>query len=282
MAAPHSQYACTAVKVSFRNLPRELRDILYHELWSRTRRLYLIHTQGPRSKIEIHYGGRPTFDQRIHSRLPRWLMCNRQFLQEGFCQLLKHALWYCDINNERHSFSVGRMGLNYAHLIDLTAITDLTLTTPMQNGNSERNRHDHIQLAPDMRYIRPIWVMCDLVGPKLEHLTLDALHYWIDRETLLALSETPFDGMCTVDLSPLERIKLPLRSLTIRASLAGTANPHTIKEKLGPAYERGVKGLGGAMVGHNGQIEVESFDLRSTEGYLTRYHWDMVLHLRKP
>lgn len=174
------------------------------------------------------------------------------------------------------------MGLNYAHLIDLTAITDLTLIIPIQNRNSGRSRHDHIKLAPDMRYIRPIWVMCDLVGPKLERLTLDALHYWIDRETLLALSDTPFDGVCTVDLSSLERIKLPLRSLTIRACLADTANPHTIKEKLGPAYERGLKGLDGAMVRHNGHIEVESLNLRSTEDYPTRYHWDMVLHLRKP
>jgi len=76
--------------------------------------------------------------------LPYWLLSNREFLHEGFCQLLKHARWYYDINNERYRFSVGRM--IRVRLIDLTAITDLTLTVPVQNGNSGRDRHNNIQL----------------------------------------------------------------------------------------------------------------------------------------
>jgi hypothetical protein len=48
--------------------------------------------------------------------------------------------------------------------------------------------------------------MCDLVGPKLEYLTLHAYNNWIDAKVLFALSEKPFNGMCAVDLSCLQMI----------------------------------------------------------------------------
>jgi hypothetical protein len=45
------------------------------------------------------------------------------------------------------------MDLNYARLIDLTAITELTLNIRVLKGNSRRNRHNDIQLKPDMNRI---------------------------------------------------------------------------------------------------------------------------------
>ena len=282
MATDPSETDCNAVKASFSSLPRELRDMLYHELWTKTSMLWFVQKPRgkPRSRVEINYGNS---DQLFQPGLPCWLISSRQFLHEGFCQLLKHALWTYAINNEQYNFSIGSTDLNYAHLIDLTAITDMTLTIRVLNGSSGQDRHNNIQLKPDMSYIRSIWYMCDIVGPKLEHLTLHALNDWNDAKVLFALSETPFNGVCTVDLSCLKIIKLPLRSLRMRAGLVClicTVNPHTIKEKLEPAWEQGLKRLGGAMVGRNGQVEVESLDLRSLKGSNTRHDWDIVMHLK--
>jgi hypothetical protein len=84
------------------NLPRELRNTVYHELWKTTPKICT--HQWP-YRIQISYDSKPKPDyERIDDQsgpgcqpyLPTWLLTNKQILKEGLEQLYLMSIFYCE------------------------------------------------------------------------------------------------------------------------------------------------------------------------------------------
>lgn len=81
------------IKPNFFNMPQNIRDMVYHELWKHTPRLKFCKSKhggtvelcyDPRQAITLGYGSHT-------DGLPGWLLINKAFLNQGFKQLHLHA-----------------------------------------------------------------------------------------------------------------------------------------------------------------------------------------------
>jgi hypothetical protein len=72
-------------------LPQEIRDLIYHELWEFTAYVRLTSRPSPgKITYNLIYGAGCND---MSTELPIWLLANRTILQEGLCQLFRHAAW---------------------------------------------------------------------------------------------------------------------------------------------------------------------------------------------
>jgi len=95
-----------APQISFMDLPRELRDIVYHETWKITSNTVAMidglrpsdWPKGSRAILQVMY---PHEHFRCTYGLPQWLRTSKAILNEGMVQLRREATWRfwdpCDI-----------------------------------------------------------------------------------------------------------------------------------------------------------------------------------------
>jgi len=108
------------------NMPQELKDLIFHELWElgpdiRLRQKTPDHTlAGIDVLITLSYGS-PQTDQPYSIGLPIWLMTSRAILADGLRQLYRHAIWKWDDDRFPYVLSVG----NNNPLAGLSVATNL-------------------------------------------------------------------------------------------------------------------------------------------------------------
>ncbi|KAF2134321.1 hypothetical protein P153DRAFT_353483 [Dothidotthia symphoricarpi CBS 119687] len=90
----------TSVAIGFFTLPRELRNAVYHQIWSHTSRLSIPHQD---RLYELTYTTRSSGPSPHQRGLPLWLLANKQFLTEGLDQLLLNAAWSWGTSNPSHN-----------------------------------------------------------------------------------------------------------------------------------------------------------------------------------
>lgn len=77
-----------ACRFRFGDLPREIRDIVYHELWKATPGVRVPYEQ---NHLHLSYGDYGWWEK--HDGLPAWLFANKAIMKEGIQQLLLKASW---------------------------------------------------------------------------------------------------------------------------------------------------------------------------------------------
>jgi hypothetical protein len=82
----------TSVTAGLFTLPQEIRDLVYHKLWEFTAYLRLTARPSPgKITYSLIYGAGCND---MSTGLPQWLLVNKAIiLQEGLCQLFRHAGW---------------------------------------------------------------------------------------------------------------------------------------------------------------------------------------------
>jgi hypothetical protein len=88
---------------SFLDLPRELRDQIYDSLWTSTPKVSLLDNPSM-GRIVACYKSLLTPE----TALPTWLLTNKQVLDEGTEQMIRHGTWIVRLRSEYDERRVGR------------------------------------------------------------------------------------------------------------------------------------------------------------------------------
>lgn len=267
--------------ISFFDLPRELRDMVYDELWKVTPRLQVARGHINRGTFEVHYGILPTFGVALRYGLPKWLRCDKRFLEEGICQLIRVGSWTCrwfppvpdQTTSQQRLQSQGANSL----LIDIPKITNITFVVNMINTVTD----DGTEISlPPVRSQNSFSIR--RFSPKIKDLTLQAYHDQLANGMLMIVHETtPW----AVDLSWLDASVLLLDSITVRGTMWGRADLQPIAKGLQEAYKAELTRLGSLLVGQEGQIETEEAVTSLNEGSMVppthAYRLDFVVRFYK-
>lgn len=266
---------------SFFDLPRELRDIVYDELWKETPRLQVARGRINRGTFEIHYGILPASGVILRFGLPRWLLCDTKFLEEGMCQLIRIGSWTCrwfpPVQNQPGPRQPGCSRPSNSRLIDLPHVTNITFIVNMINNVMEESTK--ISLPPVRSQTSfAIWRF----SAKIKNLTLQAYHdQLVDGMLMRVTASTPW----TIDLSWLDTSMLLLDSITVRGTMWGRADLEPIARGLQDAYKAELTRLGSLLVGQGGQIETEEAIAGLNEGRFVppthAYRLDFVVRFCK-
>lgn len=247
-------------KPSFADLPRELRDMVYADLWSATPLLRPSFGRILRSNFVVYYG-HTTIDTsrgRLRYGLPKWLQLSRGICHEGIEELRRRATWSCWLEScrdldDQTSALIGPASATRAIWNSMGA--EVRLST-----QSEAIHATIVTPAPT----QPLMAIATRLGTDVRHLTLhfqhNVFHYSNELDTLDTWS---------VDLSLFDQLDLHLDPLTFVAYLlfAGEIDPQRHTVALRTAYETETNRLASTLLRQHHRINVNDFTMDKDSYY---------------
>lgn len=220
---------------SFEDLPRELRDMIYHDLWLQT----------PRICFSGLFWDNLTYDHGSASQcgLPRWLLTNKSIFQEGLKQLFVKAIWSCrgkfDLKTVQECPSIAT---SFATKFHLGAKKEV-------GSRAEPAIHYGNIIAPALTA-----TIVSRFGPQLKH-------FWKSfDQNLPATTLSLLKRKWRLDLSCLDDFEGSLDSLTVscEATRWGRHDYDTIAPGLMSAYEVETRRVGVRLVGVDATVAVKA------------------------
>ncbi|KAF9692529.1 hypothetical protein EKO04_009742 [Ascochyta lentis] len=247
---------------SFTGMPREIRDMVYHELWEQTPHMELPKNRNVNmDSFEICYNSR-TPDGIVQAGLPQWLYCSTATMKEGLKQLFTRAKW--SLFWEPKS----RLDHRSCHRVWYSNVTNLTLRT--LEFHTFRGA---IFLPPIVRVLTP-WP--DFIAPSqivkllpnLKALTLNAGHRV--PKPLLAGVSTRY----VVQIPWFDKFTSHLESFAVHCTAESEFDLRAAAPALRIAYEAEVRRIGVLMIGEEGRLisdETLVEDPEAKEGIETKF-----------
>ena len=255
--------------------------MVYDELWKLTPRLQVARGRINRGTFEIHYCTSPTSGQALRYGLPRWLLCDKRFLEEGICQLIRVGSWTCrwfpPAQDQTTAQQQRQRQADNSRLIDLPKVTNITFIVNMINIVMENGIEIFL---PPVRSQTSFYIW--RFSPNIKNLTLQAYHDQLVDGMLMRVNEsTPW----IIDLSWLDASMQLLDSITVRGTMWGRADLQPVAAGLQEAYKAELTRLGSLLVGPEGQIETEKAVTSLNEGGSVppthAHRLDFVVHFCK-
>jgi hypothetical protein len=152
-------------KTGFLDLPQEIKDLVYHELWKLTPNIHLCVLHMPMLvPLRLMYNledGSPIFG------LPKWLLASMDFLEEGLRQLLRHTVWEWEVTGDSQRITLGRPNW----LAGLSTATNLTIRDEMWRWHRHNPSPDSNTVAVDYAD-HPCTLLIPLLTQRLRVLTI--------------------------------------------------------------------------------------------------------------
>src|SRR5690242_16716142 len=217
--------------VSLAQLPREIRDAIYHQVWLDTPNICFSEP----SLGNLLYGHQTPGS----IGLPNWLLTNKSIFHEGLQQLFKRAPWLCR----------GKINLKNPKAyppIATSFATKLHLGAKKEIGSREKPAiHYGDIIAPAL-----LPKLLARFGHQLKHLAL-----YFDQN----LPGSVHARVWRLDLACLDGVERRLNSFTVvcNATRWGEFDRDNLAPGLVEAYEMEMRRVGGMLVGADAVVEVE-------------------------
>jgi hypothetical protein len=235
-------------------LPREIRDMVYHELWrdaSQMSLMVLIKEATSTHQLIIRYedcatnpvnSSRSESKQSLNSGLPQWLLSNKAFLDEGLEQLFRKATWMVNSQQWRSPcskeiFCNTKAGITTAR--SLIIIMDIT-NSVLCLGAYFHQKIKHKLIFPGLHSAH-----LEVMGTPMPHLT--SLHIKLEYSWIAYL-----DHKYTLDLSCIETT-LHLKRFSISISMDRDKDCKLLQ----PIIDKEACRLGCSFVGEDHHLDIE-------------------------
>ncbi|KAH6541013.1 hypothetical protein HBI56_039690 [Parastagonospora nodorum] len=233
-------------------LPRELRDMVYNELWKVSAPMtlmVLIKEATPTHHLVIRYedcaakpanSSRSELKQCLHSGLPQWLLSNKAFLDEGLNQLFRKATWMVNSQQWRTPCSKEIVRNTKAGIITARSLIIVIDITNSGLGLDAVQKIKHKLIFPGTRSAH-----AEFMGTPMPHLT--SLHIKLEYSWIIHL-----DHKYTLDLSCIETT-LHLKRFSISISMDRDMDSKLLR----PIIDKEACRLGCSFVGVDHHIDIE-------------------------
>ena len=231
--------------VSFNDLPRELRDMIYYELW--------LHS--PAIRLSRSYYGLIQHNpgsMRRTSGLPLWLLANKNTFREGVKSLSKTAMWYYHLTLRPRSPRRGPSVVSFAATSLTLYVRYLSPTPPRYNEGPAKP----IELCmPAQRN-----EVLSKFGPQLKHLTFDLGDLNLDHSFCGACIKAYDDPAWSFSTEFPDTGRLQLDSLSLRCTVfcEYCVDLERLSPGLKAMFAAVTRRIAAASVGHNGEVEVQT------------------------
>lgn len=245
--------------VSLVQLPREIRDAIYHQVWLDTPNIYF----SDPSLGNLLYGHHTPGS----IGLPHWLLTNKSTFHEGLQQLFKHVPWLCrrkiNLNNPKACPPIATL-----------FATKLHLGAKKEIGSRE---------MPAIHY-------GDIVAPALTPELLARFGHQLRHVSLYFDQNLPGSVHAQVwrlDLACLDGVGRRLDSFAVvcNATRRGEFDRDGLAPGLVEAYEMETRRVGGKLVGADAvvrvEVDVEVSGCWSGRGVETRAHIRVACHTKR-
>jgi len=247
----------------FMDLPQELKDMIYHELWQFSASMLI--PQNTFEWIQVRYG---EFREEDTLGLPNWLLVNHAILSEGLKQLFRQIswVWYRGYNRHREF-----TGTRQSPLIGLSVATNFSLTGIHVRSSWHHGRPVERYIEPQFHEVPRIANIVSSAGPMLKALTISLeFHMPPDLSGFYAPDLSWALGLDFLDASDLH-----LDALTVR--LRVHADHHTIYDAHASRLREGVRDeiarVGEMLVGEEGKLSINTVAYE----FSPRHNiWDLV------
>lgn len=228
-------------KLSFSELPRELRDAIYHQLWLQTPRFYF---RGVCQDSLCYNPNTPG----LQRGLPCWLFTSRSVFQEGLQQLYRRASWTCrgDCN-----LKITKM----LPVLVVDGITQFTLIVSTYLDTFQQHNQSGYVVTPT----QDLGALLSRFGPRLKHFGLRFRHLIANGD------RNAQDENWILDLSCLNNVGTRLETFSVHceAHQLGNLTMETLAPALPSAYETETRRIGAQLVGKDFVLEVSKNTVES-------------------
>ncbi|KAJ4345113.1 hypothetical protein N0V95_005926 [Ascochyta clinopodiicola] len=254
------------------NIPREIRDMIYDELWEQTPRIKLPKDNAVSlDSFELCYNSQ-TPDDTFQAGLPQWLLCSSATLKEGLKQLLARAEW--SLFWEPKS----RLSHTRCHRVWFSNVTNLTLRTEQFNtfrGPTFREPLMRV-MTPWPTFIAPSQIVKLL--PNLKALTLN-IHHRVPKAVSAATSTT-----YVLQIPWFDKVASCLVSFIIHCISNAEFDLRATAPGLRTAYETEVRRIGLLLIGGEGRLSSEETlieDPEAGEGSEAKFKLELSVGVQK-